>query len=224
MAIFVKSCKRSMIVVLLACLVMGAFLVTPAFAAGKTGSLTVTYSHTDVWFSAYRVAERQSGHYVPVGDFFDLDVSFDAETSSEWQALAHTLAGYAADAIPDADARTENGVVTFRGLQRGLYLIVSEPYLMDGDTYTPIPILIELMDDAAEADGKYDQGEPGTDPKPEPEPEPEPDPKPESEPDPDRPKTGDESEILPYAGMFTMGAAVLAGLFLTRRKDGADHP
>lgn len=139
---------------------------TLVFAESNEGaSHIIEYIHGDVSFSIYYVAEKSGDDFVPAPAYERYEVSFYASTTSEWRALAATLAIYTQrDSISEtAVGKTaQDGALIFTGLKDGMYLIVGESYTRSGYIYTPVPYLIVLeggLPNASEV--KYEQEKEG---------------------------------------------------------------
>ena len=111
-------------------------------------------------FSLYRVAVVSgTAAFRLTGDFAGYPVSLDDLSSADWQALAGTLAAYAArDHLAPLDSgRTgSDGTLRFpqqqKSLLPGLYLVVGDSYTAGNRIYTPSPFLICLPNLDSETD------------------------------------------------------------------------
>lgn len=155
---------------LLALLVCVSVTAVTAFAHGeidtaRSSSLSVYFGHAGVGFpgaefSIYRVASvSQSGRFTLEGGFSGYPVNVNGLSSSEWRALAQTLAAYAArDGLSPAYESETNaaGYAGFYGLEPGLYLVTGERYTSDGYVYTPESILVSLPSLTGDGEWDYD--------------------------------------------------------------------
>ena len=113
-----------------------------------------------VRFSLYQVADVSgTAAFRLTGDFAGYPVSLDDLSSADWQALAGTLAAYAArDHLAPLDSgRTgSDGTLRFpqqqKSLLPGLYLVVGDSYTAGNRIYTPSPFLICLPNLDSETD------------------------------------------------------------------------
>ena len=157
--------------VLLSVILLSLLLAIPVRAAGqidpaRQGSLTVHFGQEDtgfpdVTFRLYYVASISSDAALTLaGDFSAYPVTFDGLSTSEWRALAQTLAGYAArDDLPPLQTAQTNadGDASFPLLPTGLYLVVGDTYSSGPDTYTPEAFLVSLPNaDETTGDWVYD--------------------------------------------------------------------
>lgn len=127
-------------------------------------------------FDLYRVADvSENGEFTLTGDFAGCPVELEGLDSSLWQALANTLAGYAAwsGAAPlDSGVTDQRGLLAFPTsggkLFPGLYLVVGQRHTVGNYTYTPKPFLVCLpnregdsqqWDYRVEAEPKFDREE-----------------------------------------------------------------
>lgn len=136
-------------------LIILAGLLPTVSAAVEGGSLTLICksegeSYTNVKWSIYKVAERQSdGKLALYGDFADYPVSLEDTSVSGLQDAADTLENYAVldNLTPISSAITdENGKLVFNGLGTGIYLISGEPWIVDNIRHLPSPMLIEFSE------------------------------------------------------------------------------
>lgn len=127
----------------------------------RSAALTIRYHAPGTTFRIYRVAAvDDTVAFTLVSPFDGYSIDFRRDmTSSEWQALADTLANYAAaDGIsPLAVCLTgEDGTIRLTDLQAGLYLVVGQGYDLDEDIYTITPTLISLPNYQSDGWWQYD--------------------------------------------------------------------
>lgn len=141
-----------------ALLLLGALLVTTAWAAGpietdRDTSLTLSCRQEEagipqVEFSLYRAADVDAyGEYTLAAGFRDYPVRLDGLTAEGWKLLAETLAGYVRrDGLtPEQTGLTgSDGQLTFDGLRPGLYLVLAQPLTRNGEIFTAEPFLAAL--------------------------------------------------------------------------------
>ncbi len=99
--------------------------------------------------NAYRVGERAENTIELQGHFKEYPVYIPELTSTALQDAAYTLDTYAAiDAIPADGSGTvySDGIVTFKDLKDGIYLVTGKRLSAGQKIYTPIPMLVEVKD------------------------------------------------------------------------------
>lgn len=179
------------------CSLMAALLLlpVPALAAGSidTGrevQLTISYqdgttSLSGAVFDIYRIAAVDAtGELMPVSPFDQFNVDIRGKNDAAWKALASTLEGYVLrDAItPTSSGKTNaQGLLTFSGLEQGLYLVLGHRHTQGGRIYdaAPFMVLLPALDEDAN-DWLYDVIV---------------NPKYDSRPEPDKPDEPDEDTI-----------------------------
>lgn len=101
----------------------------------------------------YRVGERADNEFVLTGDFANYSVDLIDMSVQNISDAAQTLESYAiADKI-DALAygvTGENGLITFSGLDSGLYMAVGYPVEIYPYYYEPTPLLVEVDESSDE--------------------------------------------------------------------------
>lgn len=105
-----------------------------------------------VTFSFYQVATVSGDNgYVPTAAFEKYAIALDGLSAAETKAAAETLAAYAArdQLIPTDQGLTDaNGNAAFPNhtdsLKEGLYLLVGDPFVIDGAPHRFEPTLLEL--------------------------------------------------------------------------------
>ena len=142
----------------------------PAHAASGPYSLSIVYLNptnkseavSGVNTRIYRVAERDES-FILATPFDSYAIAWPAAdaSSSEWDAVAKTIANYvAADGVdPLAEATSdEEGTARFEGLNTGLYLVVSDMLVVEDEhgsaTYAYQAALVALP---SSADAGYDE-------------------------------------------------------------------
>lgn len=150
-----------MVICAIALCVLG---LRPAYTfadADGTIRLIADYAYQDNEFHIFRVAENTADGFVPAEAYRDYRISLEAETASEWRALAATLAAYTQrDRIaPLASRMTDSsGAVEFCGLEPGMYLVMGETRMKNGYRYRPVPFLVVLgEEDFLSAQVKYEE-------------------------------------------------------------------
>lgn len=147
--------KRTMSLLLLViCLIS----VSRGVFAADTGnaeqlcSITIQYSHngqalSNADFSISYVARQNGGAFEKSHSFSGYSFDCDPQDTRSWRVLANTLESYAIrDRVAVNAKKTTgiNGSVSFTGLAQGLYLISGNTVTINGYTYTPEPILVNL--------------------------------------------------------------------------------
>lgn len=135
---------------LLCLLLVVSLLSTTALAygridTGKETSLTISYKDDGVTFQLYQVATvSDTAHFTLTGKFADYPWLQTMVDTGDWDVLIPNL-----NAIVDRDnvqplqkGATKNGVLTFSGLDTGLYLVLGQSYWRG----TPEPFLVSLPD------------------------------------------------------------------------------
>ena len=164
---------RSLLAVLMLTVMLAAGVLQPVFAqnyeAGKKGDLTLTLQETDeegnhtsvadVGLTLYKVGNVNfdgNVHFVPDGALAETGIDFSAlSTADDWFAAAKKLAG-AVEAsgisgVPDFS--NEQGVMTFSGLEEGIYLVVQSD---NNSRVTVSPMLISIPFADSEQGWLYD--------------------------------------------------------------------
>lgn len=152
---------RSLLAVLMLTVMLAASVLQPVFAqgyeAGKTGNLTLTLQETDeegnhnpvadVGLTLYKVGSVKfdgNVHFVIDDALGEAGVDFAAlSTADDWFAAAEKLASVIGESgisgIPDFS--NEQGVMTFAGLEEGMYLVVQSD---NSSRVTVSPMLISI--------------------------------------------------------------------------------
>lgn len=130
--------------------------VIPVSAAEKKPVLTVCFSEEGIGFSQvgfrlYHIAERSdTGQFILTEDFARYPVILDGLDSSEKRALAQTLEAYISrdDIMPEEECQTdEAGKVQFHLKTDGLYLVVGDQCVRNGEIYTPESFLVSFSEE-----------------------------------------------------------------------------
>ncbi len=118
------------------------------------GSLKLTCEHENVNLSGmtwkvYRIGESNGSTYALTGDFADypVDLSKIMESTDTMTEAASTLSNFAVlDNLPPTTGgrANDNGVLTVRSLERGLYLVVGSKLKIGNVSYFPTPFLVEI--------------------------------------------------------------------------------
>ncbi len=148
-----KKYSRGLATTLLCILVAIAMLPITAFARSEVNteavaSLDVTFPVSGMTARLYKVADMAvTSEMTLSGDFAGYPVSLEQEDQLGWNALAQTLAAYAArDNLAPLFVGSANptGKVTIKDLTVGLYLVTSEKFSSGKYTYTVNPFLVAL--------------------------------------------------------------------------------
>lgn len=118
-----------------------------SFAYENVGSLTITTNYENMIFKIYKVANMQGTNFVLTDSFKKYPVNIDIKTTEEQLTLASTLESYVVvDEINETQIKLTgaNGNVTFDSLEFGLYLIMSEPIIIEDVSYYYAPYVISI--------------------------------------------------------------------------------
>lgn len=115
-------------------------LITPASAAGQTGTLTVAYPLDGTLYHIYRVGSLKNGGIVMDDAFSGVDTS-DLAAAAGVMAEMIKLTGVCPEL---ASAQVTDGRAEFANLAMAVYLVVGEPGLQDGVNYWPTPFLVSV--------------------------------------------------------------------------------
>lgn len=149
-----KTFKKCFLMLFCALFIL-RMMPTASYAEERV-SLTVTFKHNEqavggVNCKIYLVAESSDSGYVICDGFRDYNVELDTSDSVQTKELAETLAGYVKrDGLTpyDSGETDEGGLLHFPNhqsvLKKGLYLILCDPFVKDGYSYTTEPILLAL--------------------------------------------------------------------------------
>lgn len=103
----------------------------------------------------YYIGNTVDGERKLLGKFAELSVEFDYSSSSALTDTATTLETYARvnKMTPTASGDSDkNGILTFSGVDNGIYLFVGK-WIKDGiKTYVPVSFIVELTDDVNHVD------------------------------------------------------------------------
>lgn len=220
-SIYRQNITKPFTVLLCVCLLLLFFTPQKALAAGN-GSLTVYYQGDGVRFDLYRIADKTAeGDYVLSDDFSQCSVKLpcDGDSVSTWQSSAQAMQQYVEEHEPEetASKSISGGAVRFDGLKNGLYLMLGESSVIDGISYTPIPVFVWVSAEGAVVYAKYETDEPD-----EPTETDEPDKPTESdEPDSskdDVPKTGDPTRLTLWFTLLVIYAVGIVVIIFTKKK------
>ena len=141
--------------IILLCAVAAFLLPINVFAASQ-GTIHIKFLHENnpisgAVFSAYRVADMsENGEFTITKAFSDYPISWDEFVIDKDEGeLAFTLSSLVSrDNIPaDAHGATdEKGEISFRELQKGVYLVVGDAVTANKTMYFPQPVLVLLPD------------------------------------------------------------------------------
>lgn len=114
-------------------------------------------------FQTYRVASvDEDCKFTLTEAFAGSAVDLSDPTAEAWKALVGTLEGYALrnQVSPDREGATDSaGRLSFAELPTGLYLVLGESRVGNGEKYTPMPFLISLPNwDTEKVEWVYDVG------------------------------------------------------------------
>jgi len=148
-------CAAAVFLAALLCLApVSSASAASAIDPDHAASLSLTYVNDGTALAKtpvhlYRVASVSAyDDYTLAGDFTGSSVDLsNIQTNTAWNAAASTLAIYAAvnEISALSDRKTDaDGNVSFGTLQTGLYLVITDTAVIDGNTYTVDPFLISL--------------------------------------------------------------------------------
>ena len=127
-------------------------VAAPQIDTNRSASITIDYCVndkpvSDVKFELFRIADvDESGQYAFLEDFAEYSTSLDGLTASARMKLADTLSSHVTKAGIEANAEgstDQNGKLIF-SVNPGLYLVTGSKYVLNSNTYTIQPILVEL--------------------------------------------------------------------------------
>lgn len=99
-------------------------------------------------FRAYRFAYVNGNGEVTLADKYNnsgVDISLYHNDDEDMALLAKTLAGYVgANSLRSQSAKIQDGILTFSGLEKGVYLILGEPYSTEEGTFTASPMILSV--------------------------------------------------------------------------------
>lgn len=161
-----KKPKICILTCLVLCLMLQVFCPIKVRAAttvetDRECSLTIRFVHkgepiTQAGFSLYRVADvSEYGEYQATGSFAKYPVDLSVTDNDKWKEAAETLAAYAVrDGVsPVLSSETdEKGILSWDGLQVGLYLLVGQNRVDGGKRYAPQPVFVRLPEKDAKTD------------------------------------------------------------------------
>ena len=149
MAMKVKNIIFVCIMAFFACLLP---LSDEVFAADTVVTLSCVDENVkipDMKWNIYRVGERIDGQIVLTGDFKRYSVDLRDLSAENIRSSAAVLEGYAMafQYTPVVSGVTdENGDVSFRGLEKGVYLASGKRVTYGNYSYRPSPVIIEVAD------------------------------------------------------------------------------
>lgn len=121
------------------------------------------YTDAQVKVKLYRVASiNESGDYYTVDGFQSLHDGLsnisDSTTAAEWETMAQDAQKIVEDSkIVAAETSTaENGIVSFKGIETGLYLVETESIVTDNYIYNFKPYLVSLPNNFYSSSGSGD--------------------------------------------------------------------
>lgn len=135
--------KKKLLSRLLAAVLSAAALIClagMAFAAGETGTLSISYPVEGTFYHIYRVGSLKNGGIVMDDDFAGVDTSDMAAAAGKIaEMIAKTGIRQAL-----ASAAVTDGNAVFRDLPMAVYLLTGDPGQLDGVNYTPTPFLVSI--------------------------------------------------------------------------------
>ena len=118
---------------------------------GRTATLTVLFTQDrdrvdGMEFRAYKVFDLdENGNHSYAKAYTKYSLSLP-DSADEYRDLAQTLAGYIErDAIkPEYSGKTDKGSLKYGEVEKGIYLILSDPFSFEGTTYTASPGMVQV--------------------------------------------------------------------------------
>ena len=111
-------------------------------------------------FSVYKVASmNDTGIFTTEEKFIGSKVSYEYETQEEWDEVLKELLAYIEDNNISYDytlTTNSNGIATKNNIEKGLYLISCDPYIVGARTYTPQSILISIPNMTIQDEWEYE--------------------------------------------------------------------
>ena len=234
--------KHKILAVATACMLMFTSAV-PAMAAeavpqpeATKGSLKVSFVLKDTeegtntaisgaTFEITKVADLNwhggSPEYVLSDGFKDTGVDFNGMTAAESEKAAATFAGMNIASL--ASATTDrNGSATFAGLDHGIYLVEETAVTGEATDYSTVEPYLVLVPGITDGEWQYKVvSNPKTEPVHKPVPE-----VPEVPGKPEKPagsvKTGDDTDVRIYLGLFLCAATGIIILATAKKKHGKE--
>lgn len=122
-----------------------------------------TFDEEKVAISLYRVAEiNASGDYKTTVGFDGIQEDLNRISSdpkaNDWEGIAQDASSAVKDngLTFDKKGNASNGLVSFEGLNTGLYLVVTDPVVTDNYIYTFTPYLVSLPNNYYASSGNLD--------------------------------------------------------------------
>lgn len=138
----------------------------PKIDEKKEASLTIEFIDVDnnplpnATFKVYKVASvKGTGEFTTSFKFNKSNISYDHEKTEEWDEELENLLDYIKEENFSYDfllTTDENGIATKSNIEKGLYLISSEPYVVGAKTYTPQSFLISVPNMTVQDEWEYD--------------------------------------------------------------------
>ena len=111
-------------------------------------------------FSVYKVASmNDTGIFTTEEKFIGSKVSYEYETQEEWDEVLKELLAYIEDNNISYDftlTTNSNGIATKNNIEKGLYLIYFDSYIVGARTYNPQSILISIPNMTIQNEWEYE--------------------------------------------------------------------
>ena len=111
-------------------------------------------------FSVYKVASmNDTGIFNTEEKFIASQVSYEYETQEEWDEVLKELLAYIEDNNISYDftlTTNSNGIATKNNIEKGLYLIYFDSYIVGARTYNPQSILISIPNMTIQNEWEYE--------------------------------------------------------------------
>lgn len=154
----IKNSVMRILCLFIAVLMLPVNIFSAGLIAESEATLTIAFKAGDTAiknaaFSLYRVGDvDQYGVYTLTEAFSGSSVDLKGHEATYWQEVTEVLEAYQSrNKIPaDYTGKTDsNGMLEFKGLEKGLYLVIGTKKTQDGRTYTPSAFLtaLPLLDD-----------------------------------------------------------------------------
>ena len=134
--------KSKWFVAVLAALLLLMVLPISAFAEDTTGSIALSYPLEGTEFRLYKVATPDGkGGFTMTEDFSSYSIDFSDDSAAD---TLQTIVLFNNIEQIETKASQFGGFAKFENLDQGVYLIMGNPSVVDGKTYTPVPVLLSL--------------------------------------------------------------------------------
>lgn len=134
--------KSKWFIALISALLLFTVFPISAFAEDTTGSIAVSYPLEGTEFRLYKVAVPDGkGGFAMTEEFAEYNIDFSDESAAD---TLQTIVLFENNKQIDTKTSQIGGFARFENLDQGVYLIIGNPSVVDGKTYTPVPVLLSL--------------------------------------------------------------------------------